>query len=286
MSSFRGPCWCGSPADGSCGAVLPYLTQFYDESDGLAGARSVNVGPNETITAVNARLRLPKPTHALTLATAGVGSGRVTAGALSCTTTCFAQVEEGTAVSVIAVPDVGSTFAGWSSACAGAAACTFPMGSSAATVTATFAKPVATATATATATTSHATATATATRDRHPDRGRRDTAARRVPDPDRRSRTGVHRQAGREAKSGKLKVALKCDARATLTLTGTVKVGRSTLKLKAVKTTAAARTVSVTLPAKARTALRGRKTVSAALTLTAKTTAGETRVTARVKKLR
>ena len=89
-----------------------------------------------------------------------------------------------------------------------------------------------------------------------------------------------------KTKSGKLKVALKCDARATLTLMGTVKVGRSALKLKAVKTTAAARTVSVTLPAKARTALRGRKTVSAALTLTAKTTAGETRVTARVKKLR
>ena len=35
-----GPLLVRFAADGSCGAVQPYLTQFYDESDGLAGARS------------------------------------------------------------------------------------------------------------------------------------------------------------------------------------------------------------------------------------------------------
>ena len=46
------------------------------------------------------------------------------------------------------------------------------------------------------------------------------------------------------------------------------------------------RTVSLTLPSRARSALRAKRSVSATLTLVARTAAGEARTTARVKKLR
>jgi hypothetical protein len=270
-----GPLLVRFSSDWSCGPVESYRVQYFDESDALAGSRPVNLGPAETITAVNARLRVTKPTYTLGLSTAGAGSGQVTAGALTCTTVCSAPIEEGTAVNVVAVPDAGSTFAGWSGACAGAAACTFPMGPSDATVIATFAKSVETVAP-------GGTATPTAT----PVAGGATPQPGASPTPTAGRGPACTVKPTAKTKSGKLKVVLKCDARSTLTLTGSVKVGRTTLKLKAVKATAAARTVSITLPAKARSALRGRKTVSATLTLVAKTAAGETRVTARVKQLR
>nr|WP_235969445.1 hypothetical protein [Anaeromyxobacter diazotrophicus] len=52
--------------------------------------------------------------HALTLEKHGSGTGTVSGGGISCGATCSVSVADGTAVTLTATPDAGSTFAGWS----------------------------------------------------------------------------------------------------------------------------------------------------------------------------
>jgi hypothetical protein len=61
----------------------------------------------------------------LTVAKAGSGSGTVVSAAagIACGATCAANVPSGTNIVLTATADSGSTFAGWSGACAGTAAC-------------------------------------------------------------------------------------------------------------------------------------------------------------------
>jgi hypothetical protein len=86
----------------------------------------------------NASIGLPPPTYALTVATAGTGSGTVSGGAISCPGTCSESFTAGQTVSLTAVPASGSTFAGWSGGgCSGTGTCSVTV-SAATTVTATF----------------------------------------------------------------------------------------------------------------------------------------------------
>jgi hypothetical protein len=75
----------------------------------------------------------------LTVAKSGAGAGTVTStpSGISCGTTCSASFASGTVVSLTAVPDSGSTFAGWSGACSGTGACSVTM-DAAKSVSATF----------------------------------------------------------------------------------------------------------------------------------------------------
>jgi hypothetical protein len=81
-------------------------------------------------------------TFALTVATAGNGTGSVTSdpAGITCPGTCTNNFASGTAVTLTATPAAGSTFAGWSGACSGTGPCTVTM-TAAKSVTATFDPP-------------------------------------------------------------------------------------------------------------------------------------------------
>jgi Fe-S cluster biogenesis protein NfuA len=77
----------------------------------------------------------------------GAGAGTVVSnpGGIDCGTTCSASFAGGAAVGLTAIPESGSTFAGWSGACTGGGACTVTM-SQAQNATATFARQAVTLT--------------------------------------------------------------------------------------------------------------------------------------------
>jgi phospholipase C len=79
------------------------------------------------------------PNAQLTVQNAGTGAGAVTSSpaGINCGTTCSGSIAVGTAVTLTAVPDTGSTFAGWSGACSGTGTCTLTL-TAATSVTATF----------------------------------------------------------------------------------------------------------------------------------------------------
>ena len=78
-------------------------------------------------------------TYALTVAEAGTGSGTVTSSpaGITCPSTCSANFNSGTVVTLTETAGSGSTFAGWSGACSGTGTCTVTMNAAEA-VTATF----------------------------------------------------------------------------------------------------------------------------------------------------
>ena len=84
----------------------------------------------------------PPGTYALTVSKSGNGTGVVTSspGGINCGATCSANFTSGASVSLTATPASGSTFAGWSGACAGTGACMVSM-NSVVSVTATFGLP-------------------------------------------------------------------------------------------------------------------------------------------------
>ncbi|MHB1861345.1 MAG: InlB B-repeat-containing protein [Gemmatimonadaceae bacterium] len=77
--------------------------------------------------------------YMLSVSRAGAGTGTVTSSpsGISCGSTCSAYYATGTLVTLLATPDNGSVFAGWSGACTGTGSCTVSM-TSAQSVSATF----------------------------------------------------------------------------------------------------------------------------------------------------
>jgi hypothetical protein len=69
-------------------------------------------------------------TFLLSVSTAGTGAGRVTAPGITCgagATDCTETLDYGSMVTLMASASTGSSFAGWSGACTGTAACTVTM---------------------------------------------------------------------------------------------------------------------------------------------------------------
>jgi hypothetical protein len=75
----------------------------------------------------------------LTVQGSGAGAGTITStpAGINCGQTCSFSFASGTAVTLSAAPSSGDTFAGWSGACTGTAACSVTLSANA-SVTATF----------------------------------------------------------------------------------------------------------------------------------------------------
>jgi hypothetical protein len=103
---------------------------------GCSGTSTCTVTMNAD-TAVTATFAVA--VHTLTLSTGGTGAGKLTSSpaGISCPGTCSASFPATAKVTLTAVPDTGSTFAGWSGACTGTGACSVTMSADKA-VTATF----------------------------------------------------------------------------------------------------------------------------------------------------
>ena len=78
---------------------------------------------------------------ALTVTTTGPGTVRSAPGGIDCGRECRAAFNEDTVVTLTAIPDIGSTFAGWAGACHGPGECRVTM-NEAKEVTATFEGPI------------------------------------------------------------------------------------------------------------------------------------------------
>ncbi len=96
------------------------------------GACTVLVTAASTVTATFALTQ-----HDLTVTKMGNGAGVVDGPGIFCGTDCKERLDYGTMVSLVAVPDTGSVFSGWSGACTGTGDCMVTI-TTATTVTATF----------------------------------------------------------------------------------------------------------------------------------------------------
>jgi hypothetical protein len=95
-------------------------------------------GPKDVTAGFGAPAPPPPPRFDLTVHKAGTGTGYVGGGsAIDCGPTCVASFGVNTKVTLLAVPDDGSNFAGWSGVCTGTGQCTLTV-AAATEVTATF----------------------------------------------------------------------------------------------------------------------------------------------------
>jgi hypothetical protein len=111
------------PCSNANASVRPTATATYTLTVTGAGGSAASV--------VTVTVTAQTPTYTLTLGTTGTGSGAVSASPPGPT------YISGTAVIVVATPNVGSTFAGWSGACGGTGSCVVTMNANE-SVTATF----------------------------------------------------------------------------------------------------------------------------------------------------
>ena len=111
------------------GAESAALT-FTDNSNGVSGSAQ-----NVSLTGMGSSV----PTFTLSVGEAGAGFGSVSSAptGITCQPNCSASFNQGTMITLTATPGAGSTFTGWSGACAGTGTCAVVMSSSQ-SVTATF----------------------------------------------------------------------------------------------------------------------------------------------------
>ncbi|MEY4229873.1 MAG: hypothetical protein RLZZ362_722, partial [Actinomycetota bacterium] len=102
--------------------VAGAVAQLLSESPTMTPAQVASTLASRSVAvAVGALLQVTPTPWALTVNRAGAGSGRVVSspGGVDCGSLCVGSFEHGTLVSLAAVPDQGSRFAGWSGACSG-----------------------------------------------------------------------------------------------------------------------------------------------------------------------
>jgi len=149
----------GYGVSGTFGTVMSYINprigKFSNPAITCAGGIACGIGEtaansaNNVLSLNNTRAAVaafrgaqvvtpPAPsTYALTVAKAGSGTVSSSPAGINCGADCSESYAGGTSVTLTAVPAAGSTFAGWSGACTGAAACAVTM-NAAKSVTATF----------------------------------------------------------------------------------------------------------------------------------------------------
>lgn len=299
-------------ADPSCGPVGAYETRYYRTGD-LAGSETPG-GASAVVSdygqdkgGIDIRLALPAQIQR-TLSVSVAGSGFVggAGGGISCPGTCTVTRPQGTVVTLTPTAAPGSTFTGWTGACAGAGACSVTLDGDKA-VGATFAAvgggggvpggggadggggggaPVAGGGAPGSGTTAGGTT---------PGPG----AAPAVVPPATTAPGGSGAPVAKpkcsvaapsKTKRGRFTVKVRCDRKAKLVVGGTVKYKRgkkaTTVKLATSTRTATTTTVTVRLPAKAARALKAKARLSASLTLRASTGTGTTTVGKKVARIR
>jgi Divergent InlB B-repeat domain len=144
VTSDVGGLSCGSTcaADYSAGTVVT-LTATPGANSTFAGWTGPCTGSGTcTVTMVQARsvgVSFTAVAFTLTVTKQGAGSGTVVGspGSIACGATCTDSFPAGTSVTLVAAPDEGSRFAGWSGACSGTGSCAVTVNASAA-ITATF----------------------------------------------------------------------------------------------------------------------------------------------------
>jgi Divergent InlB B-repeat domain/NHL repeat len=174
------------------------------------GTCVVTMSSDQSVTATFTASATP-PQQTLTVSLAGTGSGAVHSSptGISCPGTCSGGFAQGTVVTLTATPASGSTFTGWSGAgCSGTGACTVTMGANQG-VTASF-KAVASGTSptpspSCALTTQGARVYVAATHSKHPKKQKK------------------------HPPFGVLKLAVRCDQTAAVTLTGRI---TAVIKLK------------------------------------------------------
>ncbi len=83
---------------------------------------------NKSVTATFTRMSAPMFTLAVTKTGSGSGTVTSTSTGIDCGATCSASYASSTAVTLIATPDLGSVFVGWSDGCIGTGPCVVIMG--------------------------------------------------------------------------------------------------------------------------------------------------------------
>jgi lysophospholipase L1-like esterase len=138
------PNWAASLTTAQSPILLADVWTGFDVvADTYDGVHPVTSGfvkmANRFLPAVAQALNTGSTTNSLMVTKAGTGSGTVLSSpaGINCGTTCSASFTNGTSVSLSAVASSGSTFAGWTGACAGSGACLVSM-TAARMVTATF----------------------------------------------------------------------------------------------------------------------------------------------------
>ncbi|MDO9407029.1 carboxypeptidase regulatory-like domain-containing protein, partial [Patulibacter sp.] len=108
-------------SDGSCGAVAGYPSRAYSTDDprGVAsdaGGSAVAPFYGQDLPGISILLSLMRHTLGVTV----TGPGSVTGGGIACPGTCSTQAPAGNSVTLTPVTPAGSTFTGWTGACAAA----------------------------------------------------------------------------------------------------------------------------------------------------------------------
>ena len=126
----------GITCPGTCSASYDHgtvvaLTATPDANvtfDGWGGDCSGTTACNVTMDqARNVTATFTLVQHALSLTTAGTGTGSITGTGITCPGTCSANYDHGTVVALTATPDANVTFDGWAGACTGTGACNVTM---------------------------------------------------------------------------------------------------------------------------------------------------------------
>jgi phospholipase C len=102
---------------------------FAGWSGGCSGTSTCSLTLTANASATATFNAAPATNYQLSVQSAGSGSGTITSSpaGINCGATCSANFASGTAVTLTATPNAGSTFAGWSGGCSGTGTCSLTL---------------------------------------------------------------------------------------------------------------------------------------------------------------